>query len=195
MTTEPTTSSAPLRADAARNRARLLEVAAHGFAEDGIDVALEEIARRAEVGIGTLYRHFPSRAALVEAVYRNELERLDETVDGLLAEHASSGADALTAWLTHYLDYAATKRGMGEALKSLMTAAPELRGQAMGATQRGLDLIVEAGIADGTLRPETRADDAKIMLYAIFQIPHEPGWTDQARRLLTVYVDGLRTTR
>src|ERR1700730_2525244 len=100
----------PLRADAQRNRDRLLEVAVRAFSQEGPDVTLESIAREAEVGIGTLYRHFPTREALIEAAYRNELARLCASVAELVA---SMPADvALRTWIDRFIDYLATKRGM-----------------------------------------------------------------------------------
>ena len=109
-----------LRADAQRNRERLLEVAARVFSQAGPDVTLEAIAREAGVGIGTLYRHFPTREALVDAAYRNELARLCDSVDDLLREFAPD--KALRAWMDHFVDYMTTKRGMGDALRALIAS-------------------------------------------------------------------------
>src|ERR1700709_843952 len=105
-------SSRPLRADAARNSDKLLDVAVRLLTEDGVDVPLEKIASQAGVGVGTFYRHFPNRNALVEAVYRHEVERLCESPAGLLADHPPD--EALQQWMGRFVEYAATKRGMSE---------------------------------------------------------------------------------
>jgi AcrR family transcriptional regulator len=112
--------SRPIRADAQRNRERLLEVAVQAFSHDGADASLEAIARKAGVGIGTLYRHFPTREALVEAAYRNELARLCDSTGDLLA---SSPPDvAVRAWMGRFIDYMATKRGMADALRAVIAS-------------------------------------------------------------------------
>src|SRR5882757_8607423 len=110
----------PLRADAQRNRDRLLAVAAHAFSHDGPDATLDSIAKNAGVGIGTLYRHFPTREALVDAAYRNELARLCDSVDDLLA--TMPAAAATRAWMDRFVDYMTTKRGMAEALRAVIAA-------------------------------------------------------------------------
>src|SRR6059058_2320215 len=115
----PASGGRTLRADAQRNRDRLLEVAAHAFASGG-DATLEAIAREAGVGIGTLYRHFPTREALVEAAYRNELTRLCEAAGELLA--AEPPDLATRAWMDRFIDYMATKRGMAEALRAVIAS-------------------------------------------------------------------------
>src|SRR5262245_54317410 len=110
----------PLRADARRNRDRLVEAAVRAFTQGGLDATLESIARDAGVGIGTLYRHFPTREALVEAAYRNELARLCDAATELLADRPADGA--LRAWMDRYVDYMATKRGMADALRAVIAS-------------------------------------------------------------------------
>ena len=112
------------RADGERNRERLLEAAKAGFAEAGPEVSLEEIARRAGVGIGTLYRHFPTRDALIEAVYRRELEGFAEAGDQLAA--TLPPGKALHAWMHLLVDYIATKHGMYEVLNSIVGGTSDL---------------------------------------------------------------------
>src|SRR5580698_538469 len=112
------------RADAERNRLRLLETAKSAFAEKGPAASLEEIARATGVGIGTLYRHFPTRDALIEAVYRNETEQLVAAANGLAETHSPIGA--LREWLLLFVDYMATKHGMSEALNSIVGGASDL---------------------------------------------------------------------
>jgi AcrR family transcriptional regulator len=117
-----------LRADAQRNRDKLLAAATAAFAETGTDASLEAIAKRAGVGIGTLYRHFPTREALVEAAYRNEVERLCESARELLASHPPDVA--LAEWMDRFVAYAAAKRGMRSALQAVAAKSdlfPEAR--------------------------------------------------------------------
>ncbi|MEU4742769.1 TetR/AcrR family transcriptional regulator [Actinosynnema sp. NPDC023658] len=112
--------SRPLRADAQRNRDRLVETALNAFTNEGANVALESIAKRAGVGIGTLYRHFPTREALVEAVYRTELAKLCDAVPELL--EALPPYEATRAWLDRFVEYMATKQGMGDALRAVIAS-------------------------------------------------------------------------
>src|SRR5271163_2029433 len=122
MSEPPTTTATerPLRADAQRNRERLLEAAVRAFSAEGPDVTLDAIAKEAGVGIGTLYRHFPTREALVEAAYRNELGRLCDAADELLATMAAD--QALRTWMDRFVDYMTTKRGMADALRAVIAS-------------------------------------------------------------------------
>ena len=120
----------PLRADAQRNRDRLLAVAVRAFSEDGPDVTLESIARDAGVGIGTLYRHFPTREALVEAAYRNELGRLCDAAADLL--QAGPPDQATRIWMDRFIDYMTTKRGMADALRALIACSGDPFAQSRG---------------------------------------------------------------
>src|SRR5258705_7895484 len=110
----------PMRADAQRNRIRLLEAAVRAFSQDGPDVTLEAVAKDAGVGIGTLYRHFPTREALVEAAYRNELARLCDAVADLLQTMPPD--EALRTWMDRFVDYMTTKRGMADALRAVIAS-------------------------------------------------------------------------
>src|SRR5713226_1301780 len=114
------TMDRPMRADAQRNRARLLEAAVRAFSQDGPEVTLDAIARDAGVGIGTLYRHFPTREALIEAAYRSELARLCDAVPELL--RARPPDDAMRAWMDRFVDYMTTKRGMAGALRAVIAS-------------------------------------------------------------------------
>src|SRR5205823_1403423 len=110
----------PLRADARRNRDRLLDAAVRAFSQDGPDVTLDAIAKEAGVGIGTLYRHFPTREALVEAAYRSELARLCDAAADLLSGMPADAA--LRTWMDRFVDYMTTKRGMSDALRALIAS-------------------------------------------------------------------------
>ncbi|MFC7645804.1 TetR/AcrR family transcriptional regulator [Streptosporangium lutulentum] len=114
------TDPRPLRADAQRNRDRLLDTAVRAFSQDGPDVTLDAIAKDAGVGIGTLYRHFPTREALIEAVYRNELTRLCDAATELLRTMRPD--EATRTWMDRFVDYMTTKRGMADALRAVIAS-------------------------------------------------------------------------
>ena len=187
-----TTPDRTLRADARRNRESLLSAATELFAEAGADVSLEAIAKRAGLGIGTLYRHFPARDDLVVAAYRNEVQHLCDAADELLAEHEP--AEALEAWMDRFVSYVAAKRGMSGALGQVFTADSEVptasRGQIAGAMAR----LLGAGQSAGTIRSDVGADDVLRAMSAIWSISDQPGWGEQARTLLRLLMDGLRHT-
>ncbi|WP_448628251.1 TetR/AcrR family transcriptional regulator [Geodermatophilus sp. URMC 64] len=182
----PASGGRTLRADAQRNRDRLLEVAAHAFAA-GDDVTLEAIAREAGVGIGTLYRHFPTREALVEAAYRNELARLCDAA-GELLETAPPDA-ALRAWMDRFVDYMTTKRGMADALKAVIASGGNPFAHSRDRMTEALGLLLRAGAEAGSLRPD--ADPADV-LAGLSGISLAAGDRDRAGRLLDLLVDGLR---
>src|SRR3954462_10788190 len=118
------TATPPMRADARRNRDKLLAAAVELFGLEGTDVSLEAIAKRAGVGIGTLYRHFPTRESLVEAVYRNEVAQVSAAAEELLAEHPADAA--LAEWMKRFAAYMVAKRGMADALQSVVQSNSEL---------------------------------------------------------------------
>jgi AcrR family transcriptional regulator len=179
-----------LRADARRNRDNLLIAAAELFAEEGTTVSLEAVAKRAGVGIGTLYRHFPTREALVVAAYQSEVEHLCQAADELLASREPD--EALDAWMERFVSYVATKRGMSEALgqvaasgSTVPTAAREQIGEALGR-------LLAAGQAAGTIRSDLDADDLLRAMSSIWAMSDTPGWAEQAHRLRRLLMDGLR---
>ncbi|TPM23275.1 TetR/AcrR family transcriptional regulator [Mesorhizobium sp. B2-3-6] len=187
---QKTAEAKPLRADAQRNRDRLAEVAASVFAERGIDASLEEIARRAGVGIGTLYRHFPTREHLVEVVYRREVEGLCAAADELATKHPSDVA--LEEWMRRFVDYIATKRGLATSLRILLTANANLYSDTSGRVSAALRQLVEAAVADGTIRGDVDASDVLHALGGIYSAPDTPDWRDRSRRLVRLLMDGLR---
>jgi AcrR family transcriptional regulator len=184
------TSERPLRADARRNRDRLLEVAVQAFSQDGPEVTLESIARAAGVGIGTLYRHFPTREALVEAAYRNELARLCDAVPGLLADLPADRA--VRAWMDRFVDYMTTKRGMADALRLVVASGgnpyAQSRDRLLGAIGTLLDAAVEAGSIRGDVDPA----DVLTSLSGVSLAAGAPEQREQAGRLLDLLMDGLR---
>jgi AcrR family transcriptional regulator len=182
-----------LRADAQRNRERLLEVAARVFAQAGPDVTLEAIAKEAGVGIGTLYRHFPTREALVDAAYRNELARLCDSVDDLLAELPHD--KALRAWMDHFVDYMTTKRGMGDALRALVASGGDPFSESRVRLTDAVETLLQAGIAAGVLRSDIQPDDVLLSLSGVSLATADPAQREQAGRLLDLLMDGLVTSR
>jgi AcrR family transcriptional regulator len=171
----------PRRADALRNRERLLAAALALFTEQGTDVSLETVAREAGVGVGTLYRHFPTRDALVEAVYLSELDRLHEGAAELLAEHPPG--EALARWMDRFVEYAATKRGMSGALQY---------SQSRTKLVEALTTLLDSALAAGAVRADVDAEDVLLAIGGIWAMPVEPGWEERARRLLGLVMDGLR---
>jgi len=180
----------PLRADAQRNRDKLLAAATAAFAADGEDAALESVAARAGVGIGTLYRHFPNRDALVVAVYQNEVDALCAAAAELLA--ALPADEALRAWTKRYADYVATKRRMGNALRSAAASDSPLfagtRERVMGA----LRLLLDAGAASGALRSDVDPRDVMRVINGIWYLPDGLQWREDVGRMLELVIDGLR---
>jgi len=186
-----TVTARPLRADAQRNREKLLSAAMAAFAEDGEGVALEAIAARAGVGIGTLYRHFPSRDALVVAAYQHEVDSLCAAADELLRARPADAALAL--WAERFADYVATKRRMGEALRTAVSSSDspvfaDTRQRIVAAVRRLLD----AGARDGTLRADVDPEDVLRIVNASWILPDGPEWRDTVGRMLGLVIDGLR---
>lgn len=180
----------PLRADAQRNRDKLIEVAGLAFAEHGINTSLEEIAQRAQVGIGTLYRHFPTREHLVEVVYGREVEALCQAADDLSRKHPPDVA--LAQWMQRFVDYIAAKRGMAESLKLLLASNSEFFAEASGKIPTALQKLIDAAIAQGSIRPDIDSSDVMYALSGIYSGPNTPDWRDRSRRLVALLMDGLR---
>ena len=185
----PASGDRTLRADAQRNRDRLLEVAAHAFAAGG-DATLEGIARDAGVGIGTLYRHFPTREALVEAAYRNELDRLCDAATDLL--RAQPPVRALRLWMDRFVDYMTTKRGMSGALKAVIASGGNPFAHSRDRMTEALAMLLRAGAQTGELRPDADPADLLTGLSGVSLAAGEPAQRDCAGRLLDLLMDGLR---
>lgn len=179
-----------MRADARRNREKLLAAALSAFSDRGTDVSLEGVARDAGVGVGTLYRHFPTREALVEAVYLAELDRLHDGAAELLAEHPPD--EALARWMDLFVQYAATKRGLRGALQSVVASGGNPYAQSRAKMVEALATILDAARAAGTVRDDVDAEDVLLAMGSIWNVPTEPGWEERARRLLGLVMDGLR---
>jgi AcrR family transcriptional regulator len=185
-----TAQARPKRADAQRNRDRLLEVAVSAFSHDGPDVTLESIASDAGVGIGTLYRHFPTREALIEAAYRSELARLCAGVPELIQ---TLPADvALRTWMDRFIDYLATKHGMAEALRRVIASGGNPFAESRETLLGAIASLLKAGAAHGELRRDVDPADVMFGISGVSLVAGAPEQRDQAGRLLDLLLDGLR---
>ena len=191
--TDATSAAAAGRAprkDAQRNHDLLLAAAGELFAEKGVDCSLEEIARRAGVGIGTLYRHFPTRDALNEAVYRREVEGLCDGATRLL--HDRQPVDALAAWMRDFAQYVARKRGMAVALKSALGADNELFTYSHRRIREALGTLVDAAVEAKQIRGDVAQEDLLRAMSGICMAADSPGWAERTGVLVDLLVDGLR---
>jgi AcrR family transcriptional regulator len=178
-----------LRVDAQRNREKILSAALHVFTEHGMDTTFERIAREADVGVATLYRNFPTREVLYEAVYRNELTRLCAAAPDLLNRLPS--ADALRAWMGRFIDYATSRIGMADALRSVIDAGGNPYAQAGPMMLDAVSLLLAAGVTAGMVRSDITAPDVLASLTGIALASGRPEQRDKAERLLDLLMDGL----
>ncbi|HEY1323418.1 MAG TPA: helix-turn-helix domain-containing protein, partial [Streptosporangiaceae bacterium] len=175
---------------AQRNREKLMSAALTLLAEAGPDVPLEAVARQAGVGIGTLYRHFPTREALVEAAYRSELLRLCAAADELVAEEP--GDVALRTWMDRFVDYMTTKRGMADALRAVIASGLNPYAESRDRLLAAIGTLLQAGIEAGTVRSDVEAADVLASLTGVSLAAGEPAKREQAGRMLDLLMDGLR---
>jgi AcrR family transcriptional regulator len=192
---EMTQSSAALarkpRADALRNRERVLEAAKAVFSSGGADASLEAVARRAGVGIGTLYRHFPTREALYEAVYRREVEHLGELAERLKDEPGP--VDALRRWLSCNVEFVATKKGMAAALALAAGPPPsELAAFSYERLTKAIGTLLTRAVAAGELRGDVSPEDLLRTLVGMCLLHDQAGWQASVVRMLDVFIDGMR---
>ena len=178
-----------MRADARNNYDRVLQVAADAFAREGTGASLKAIAQEAGVGIGTLYRRFPTRDVLVEAVYRQEVERICAAADEQL--DAAPGGEALRGWMELFVDFMATKRGLGETLRAVLTS-DEDKQQTRDQLTATIDRLLAAGVADGTVRAGIDPRDLLMALGGVTLIAAEEHQRPLATRLLDLLMDGVR---
>jgi AcrR family transcriptional regulator len=177
------------RADARRNNDALIEAATRAFAGN-VDVPLEEIARRAGLGIGTLYRHFPNRDALVLAVYRRDVAQL---IDGAAELTRTLPAyDALAAWMRRFVIHAATKRGMRGALKAMSESNPHLFADVRNQLLETIGQLSGAAADEGAIRADVEVEDILRALGGICMVSEGDDWQDRSARLLRLLLDGLR---
>lgn len=178
------------RADALRNRERVLEAAKAVFSAGGPEASLEAVAKRAGVGIGTLYRHFPTREALFEAVYRREVQQLSELAEKLKSE--ASPVDALRRWLRSNVEFVATKKGMLAALALTIHGSSELYAHTFDRLTNAVGALLARAVAAGEIRADISPEDVLRALVGMCYMHDQPGWQNSVLRLVDVFVDGLR---
>ena len=187
---EADTISRRPRADAVRNRERVLRAAKAVFNVGGPEASLEAVAKRAGVGIGTLYRHFPTREALFEAVYRREVDQLAELADEL--KGTPEPLEALRRWMHATVDFVATKKGMSAALAVAMQASSPLAAYSLDHLTRAADTLRRRAVEEGAIRADVSADDMVRTLVGLCYTYHQPGWQANVLRMVDVFIDGLR---
>jgi AcrR family transcriptional regulator len=181
------------RADAKQNRERILEAAKKAFTRFGADASLDDIAKRAEVGAGTLYRHFPTRDALIEAVYRSEVEKL-AAAERKFAEMMNP-VEALHAWMLLFVDHIAAKQIIAPALNSVVGGASKLYEGSHGLIQEAINALVKRAIKSGDIRRDLDPFDLLRALIGVSHIASGPGWQQSARRLVDILIKGSRPSR
>ncbi|HVC23075.1 MAG TPA: helix-turn-helix domain-containing protein [Candidatus Dormibacteraeota bacterium] len=187
--TDSVSADRPLRADAVRNRELLITAASAVFAAQGADVPLEDIARRAGLGIGTLYRHFPTRDSIVEAVYRREVDLLCERADQLLGTLPPD--QALEQWMQLFVRHVATKRGMLSVLKPMLSSNAAFFAETKGRATAAATRLLAAGVAAGSIRADIDGGD---LLRAIGGVcmSADQDRSEASDRLVGLLFDGLR---
>ncbi|MGW6273944.1 TetR/AcrR family transcriptional regulator [Streptomyces sp. NPDC055060] len=183
-------ASRPLRADARRNREALLSAARQAFLGGDTDAHVEDIARSASVAVGTLYRHFETREALVEEVYRAEVDELCAAPAVLLDQHAPE--EALRRFLLLLVDHAAVGKGMSGVLEGIMATDSPVFDHARTRMADALSLLIEAGSAAGTLRGDVTGPTLLRALGGICGMSATEGWVAEARQITALLYDGLR---
>jgi AcrR family transcriptional regulator len=194
MQKEKVTPARPVRkprADAERNRERILEVAKEVFTRDGAAASLDDIARRSGIGNATLYRHFPTRDDLIEAVYRSEVEKL------AAAEHRFAAAmpplAALRAWMLLLIDHISAKKLILPAMDSVAGGSMRLIESSRSLIHTAFLASVHRAIASGDLRSDTEPNDFVRALVGIFHTTAQPGWEPSARRIVDILIAGSRS--
>ncbi len=179
-----------MRADSIRNRERLLEAATEIFSAGGTQASLEAVARKAGVGIGTLYRHFPTREALFEAVYRHEVDLLGELAEQLALNNEP--VEALKKWLQANVRLVATKKGMIEALQLATVGSSELKVYSYDRMINAIGLLLDRAVKAGAIRDDVPPEDLLRTLVGIYYSQGPGDWQPVALRMVDVFVDGLR---
>jgi len=187
-TVRPKPVSRKLRTDALRNRGRILEVAKEAFTRSGESASLDDIAKEAGIGPGTLYRHFPTRDALIEAVYRTEVEKL-AAAEKKFSESLSP-VGALRAWMLLFVDYIATKHIIAPALNTLVGGPSKLYEGSRDQIQGAIDSLVKRAIKSGDIRRDLEPFDLLRALVGVSNVASGPGWQQSARRLVDILIAG-----
>jgi AcrR family transcriptional regulator len=188
---EPSATTRKPRADAQRNRERILQVAKEVFARDGAAASLDEIARQAGIGPGTLYRHFPTRDALIEAVYRSEVEKLAAAEQRFAA--TLSPVDALRAWMLLFIEHVAGKKLIMPAMETVAGGSSRLLEGARSLVHTAFVASVQRAIDSGDLRSGTDPEDFVRALIGVFHTTASPGWEPSARRIVDILIAGSRS--
>jgi AcrR family transcriptional regulator len=178
------------RADAQRNHERILEIAKEAFTRSGVNINLDELARDAGVGPGTLYRHFPTRDALVEAVYRSEVGKL-AAAERKFAE-TMTPIDALRAWMLLFVDYIAAKQIIAPALNTLVGGPSKVFESTSQQIKGAIHSLVKRAIESGDIRPDLEAFDLLRALIGVSNVASAPDWPQSARRLVGILIAGSR---
>jgi AcrR family transcriptional regulator len=178
------------RADAERNRERILEVAKEVFTSDGADASLDEIAQRSGIGNATLYRHFVTRDALIEAVYRNEVEKLAAAEQSFAATMAP--LEALRAWMLLLIDHFAAKKLIIPVMDTVAGGSMRLVEGSRSLIRGAFVAAIERAVASGDLRAETEPEDMLRALIGVLHTTGLPGWEASARRLVDILIAGSR---
>jgi AcrR family transcriptional regulator len=181
------------RTDAQRNRERILGVAKEAFTRHGAHASLDEIAKQAGVGPGTLYRHFPTRDALIEAVYHSEVEKLAAAQCELSAKLPP--VEALRAWMMLFVDYIAAKHIIAPALNSVVGGASRLYESSRARVNGAIDALVKRAIKSGEIRKDVEPFDLLRALIGVSHVGAGPGWQQSARRLVDILISGSRPTK
>lgn len=190
MAEMPASRARKPRADSSRNRERVLDAARTVFSQGGTEASLAAVARQAGVGIGTLYRHFPTREALYEAVYRREVEQLSELAGQLTAE--PDHLEGLRRLLHALVRLIATKKGMATALALASHKPPELMAYTTSRLSGAIALLLHPAVTAGLARPDIDAEDLLRTVVGLCYLQEGPEWQERSMRLLDVFLDGLR---
>lgn len=181
------------RADAQQNRERILRVAKHAFTRSGANASLDDIAKTAGVGPGTLYRHFPTRDALLEAVYRTEVEKLAEA-EGAFAD-TMPPIEALRAWLLLFVDTVATKQIIAPALNTLVGDPKKVFDACHAQVQEAIRVLVRRAVESGDIRKDLDPIDLLRALVGAANVATSPDWQQSARRLVDILISGSRANK
>jgi AcrR family transcriptional regulator len=178
------------RADAQRNRERILAAAREAFTRGDADVSLDDVAKSAKVGAGTLYRHFPTRDALIEAVYRSEVEKL-AAAEGEFAAKLTP-VEALRAWMRLFIDYVAAKQLIVPVLDTVAGGTAQVYARSGDLIKAAMDALVERAVLSGDLRGDVDAMDLLRALVGVSSVASAPDWPEGARRLVDILIAGSR---
>jgi AcrR family transcriptional regulator len=186
----PKPRSRTLRADAQRNRARILEIAKNAFSRSGVNISLDDVARQARIGAGTLYRHFPTRDSLLEAVYRTEVEKL-AAAEREFAE-AMPPVEALRAWMLLFVDYIAAKQIIAPALNNIVGGPSKLFETTGDQIKGAINALVNRAIENGDIRSDLDPLDLLRALVGVSNVASGPDWAQSAKRLVDILILGSR---